>query len=573
MPRFDSGSCFARLLDADKGGHCSVQGQDLRFSGAYIPGTLVMLTHINSPTGEADLYDFFAIREGGRADPLQQLVRLVHCTSGHISLAFEIRPRFDYGQLAPWMRKDDINCFSAIGGDDALVIQADTALALADDSALINKFSLGAGDKARLSIRFMDPAVLEYRKQYTIDVEAIDASLEATKRWWTEWAKQMSYHGPDAAAMLRSAVVLKGMSYAPTGAIIAAPTTSLPERIGGDRNWDYRYSWIRDSVFCARALADIGFVAEPDRFRRFIQRSAASSAATLQIMYGIRGNRRLSEIECPGLSGYRDSRPVRVGNEAYRQKQLDCYGLLMQLVWKWHERGRSPDDDLWRFLVTVVDTVCDIWMKPDQGIWESRGEPQHYVHSKVMCWAAVDFGIRLAEDCMRKAPVRKWQGVRKEIREQILTKGIDKKRKCFVQAYGSKRMDAALLLIPQTSFMDPSDEIMIGTADAIMEDLDYEGFVRRYDTGMTDDGVGGAEGIFVACTFWLAELLAMQGRIGEARLYYDRALGCRNDHGLFSEEFEPKQKEFLGNFPQALSHLAYINATLMLHRGPGAVQA
>lgn len=572
MPRFDGGSMFARLLDAEKGGYCRVIGDNLQFSRQYVDATLVLKTTIKGPAGTADLYDFFAIVEGGRDQPLNQLIRLFHCTEGHISLGYEILPRFDYGVLAPWMRKDDINCYSAIGGNDGLVIHADTNLERVERQKIRSEFSLTAGQCARLSIRYKNPAVLEHEIQDPINPDEIDKLLEDTKKWWMDWARQMQYHGAEREAVLRSAVVLKGLSTAQTGAIVAAATTSLPERIGGDRNWDYRYSWIRDSVFSARSLAEIGFVSEPDRFRRFIQRSAASSAATLQIMYGIFGERRLTEFEMPELDGFMGSRPVRIGNEAYKQSQWDCYGLMMQLVWKWHERGRSPEDDLWRFLVNIVDTVCEIWQKPDQGLWESRGPAEHYVHSKVMCWAAVHFGIRLAEDCLRQAHLAKWREAREAIRASIFENGIDHERKCFVQAYGCNQVDAALLLIPNTCFVDWKDELMIGTANAIIEDLDYKGFIRRYDTRETEDGVGGGEGIFVACTFWMVECLAMQGRIAEACQYYDRAVSTRNDLGLFAEQFDPTKRELLGNFPQALSHLAHINATLMMHRGDSPIQ-
>lgn len=566
MPRFDAGSCFSRLLDYESGGHCSLSGDIEAVSRSYVPGTLVLQTNLRTTSGAFQVFDFFVTCEGGALSPRQQLVRIIECHSGHVEFCLEICPRFDYGLLAPWLRQEDTNCFSAIGGNDALVVDSDAPLVRDGDAALKANVALRAGQSVRLSLRYVDPALLEREHLQSFDFEELSSALSSTKTWWQKWSASFAYSGPDKESVLKSALVLKGLCYAPSGAIIAAPTTSLPESIGGSRNWDYRYSWIRDSVFSTRALGEIGFLKEADRFRRFVQRSAASSADSLLIMYGVDGRRRLDEIELPELSGYKDSKPVRYGNAAFKQRQFDCYGLLLQLVWHWHLRGRSPDDDLWRFIIKLVDFVCEHWQEPDQGLWEIRGKPQHFVHSKVMLWCALDRGIKVASDCGRKAPLSKWKSVRKLIRSEIEEQGIDRQGKFFVQAFGTHAVDAALLLIPQTEFVDWSDECMIATCDEIMDKLDREGLLLRYESKTTHDGISESEGSFIACTFWLVEALAMQGRAELARRYFDRALSCCNDVGLLSEEFDTEHQTALGNFPQGLSHLSHIAAAKALEK-------
>ncbi len=388
--------------------------------------------------------------------------------------------------------------------------------------------------------------------------------MEETLKWWNRWAAQGKCEGIDGSAIRRSAITLKALTNAPTGAIIAAPTTSLPESPGGSRNWDYRYSWIRDSSLSVRSLAEIDCVTEADGFRRFIQRSAAGSADKLQIMYGVGGERRLTELNLDYLDGYRGAKPVRIGNAASDQVQLDAYGELLDLSWHWHQRGSSPDDDYWRFLLDLVDTAAARWNEKDRGIWESRGEPQHFVHSKVMCWAALDRGIRLAEECLRQAPLRRWKKVRSEIRAAIEKEGYDEERGIFVQAFGSSALDSALLLLPTVDFVAWDDPRMIRTTDAIRENLDDHGMLLRYRITDTDDGLRGIEGTFLACSFWLAECLAHQGRTDEARDIFDRVASTSNDLGLFAEEFDTHSGEMLGNFPQGLTHLSHIAAAVAL---------
>jgi GH15 family glucan-1,4-alpha-glucosidase len=348
---------------------------------------------------------------------------------------------------------------------------------------------------------------------------------------------------------------------------VAAATTSLPEAIGHSRNWDYRYSWIRDAQFTVRSLGELGFEKEADGFRRFVERSAAGSVDNLQIMFGVGGERRLVELELSHLEGYRCSKPVRVGNAAAEQLQLDVYGYLLDLAWQWHQLGSSPDDDYWRFLFGLVEAAAERWEDPDSGIWEMRGEPRHFVHSKAMCWVAVERGLRLADECMRRAPTKKWRAALDGIRAAVDENGWDAKRKTFVQSFGSPSVDASLLLLPSFGFIAYDDERMVATTDAVRTELDEGGgLLRRY---RGDDGLDGEEGVFLACSFWLVECLAQQGRMDEARQVFDRATATANDLGLFSEEFDVATGELLGNFPQGISHFSHIAAAMALANRTG----
>lgn len=562
MPDFGASSCFARILDFDLGGHCSVKIEGAHVTDwNYLDGTLILRTVYRAHSGECVLHDFFAMSEDNKEHPRQQLYRLVECTIGHIDCQIEVVPRFDYAALIPWFKKESATCFSAIGGEDALIIRSDRQLDFVDEeNKLVTGAQLREKEQLFLSLEYIDPARIAEHDFNDPKKYAPSEQLTQTKSWWHRWSEKINYTNVDRTSVIVSAVVLKGLFFAPTGAVIAAPTTSLPESAGGSLNWDYRYSWIRDSVFTVRALEATNSFSEADQFRQFIQRSAAGRADTLQIMYGITGKRRLTEMELPHLSGYHHSQPVRVGNAAHTQRQLDCYGTLMQLVWHWHQRGSSPDDDTWRFLLNIVDTACSIWEKPGHGFWEFRTAPRHYVYAKVMCWAAVNYGIKLSEECLRRAPISKWRSVRKEIAESIEQHGIDHKRNYFTEAYGSQKVDGSLLLIPHSEFVDWSDPRMIATCDLVMEKLDQNGLIRRYKEKPT----GEEEATFVACTFWLAECLARQRRLKEAKRYFENARSCANEIGLFSEEYDATTGKMLGNFPQALSHLSHINAALAI---------
>lgn len=571
MRRVDAGSCFGRLLDWRIGGYFSIApaGEDGHESHReYLESSLVLATTFVTSGGEARLIDAFSMRRGGRHEPLQELLRVIEGVSGSVEMEIEIVPRFDYGGMKPWLRRAGARTWTVIGGDDGLLVSSEAELEQIDHHDLRCRVSVRAGERVRLVMRSSRPHLIDEGNLDAPSSVKVDEHLEATLAWWRRWAAQATIEGPDRPALLRSAVVLKGLSNAPTGAIAAAATTSLPERIGGERNWDYRYSWIRDSYLAVRSLALVGFDREADGFRRFIQRSSAGSAHELQIMYGVGGERRLTELTLDHLEGYRGSRPVRLGNGAADQLQLDAYGSLLLLSWHWHRRGQSPDDDYWRFLVDLVDVACQRWDEPDRSIWEIRGEPRHFVFSKVMCWAAADRGIALAGECMRNAPLQRWRKALARMRDSIESNGVDPDRGNFVQAYGSRELDSASLLIPTTYYCAFDDQRMVRTTDAVRDELVVDGLLLRYRTESGVDGLSlDREGSFIACTFWLARCLAAQGRTGEARAVFDRAAASANDLGLYAEEFDARSHELLGNFPQAFTHLAHIASAVALSSG------
>jgi GH15 family glucan-1,4-alpha-glucosidase len=569
LPRFDSGSCFGRLLDPERGGFCSVllSGADPGSgSSSYVPDTLILQTVLESREATIRVLDFFAMHDGGALDPHRELVRVIECVRGAAEVEITVAPRFDYGAVRPWLRREGTQAFSAIGGDDGLLIAGDCELE-SDGQQLSEVRTLHAGERARLLIRYVRPHLLEHEPPELPTAADIDTRLEDTTAWWRRWRERVGADLDDDGALVRSALTLKALTYAPTGAIVAAPTTSLPETLGGARNWDYRYSWIRDSTLAAHALAELGCAREAERFRHFIVRSSAGHAEDLQILFGIGGERRVPEEEIE-LAGYRGSRPVRVGNDAARQVQLDAYGEILNLAWRWHRRGRSPTDDEWRFFAELVDSAAERWSEPDRGIWEWRGEPRHFVHSKACCWAALDRGLRLAEECSRSAPRRRWEKARREIEQAIDKRGYDADRGIFVQCFDEPELDAALLLLPVAGFIAFEDERMVRTADAVREELDADGFLYRY---RRDDDLPGQEGAFIACSFWLAECYARQDRLAAAREVFDGAMRAASPLGLFSEEIDPRTREPLGNYPQTLTHLSHVAAAIALSEAPAQV--
>lgn len=563
MPRIDSDSCFGRLLDWRKGGFCQIApGASHEIERNYLDRTLVLETTFQTDTGRARLTDCFTMCAGGAQHPYHQLLRVIDGISGQVELTAAIVARFDMGVIKPWLRRYRQSAYIALGGCHGLLISGDLPLGIHQRHDLQGTFTVDAGQRYRLSLLHRAPEVLDADSVDIPDADELDRRLQDTIGWWQHWADQGRCHGPFADHLQRSAIVLKGLSNAPTGAIAAAATTSLPESPGGSRNWDYRFSWIRDSAFTVRALAQLKYVKEADGFRRFIERSAAGSTNQFQILYGVGGERRLHEYEIEALEGYRGAKPVRIGNAALDQLQLDAFGEIIDLAWNWQRRGHCPDDDYWTFLVDLVDKVCDCWQTPDRGIWEMRGDPQHFVHSKAMCWAALDDGINLAEATGRDAPLEKWTHARKAVRQAVEAKGYDARRGVFVQAFDQTRMDASLLLLPQVGFVAYDDPRMIRTTDAVWEELGQDGLVRRYADGI--DGLPGREGVFLACSFWLAECLARQDRRADARTVFENALATGNDLGLFAEEFDTQAKEMLGNFPQGLTHLSLITAATAL---------
>jgi GH15 family glucan-1,4-alpha-glucosidase len=565
LPRLDAGSYFGRLLDRDRGGWCTVTPTDpaAAFTRRYLDGTLVLQTEMTAVGGRVRLTDCLTMRPGGARRPYRQLLRVIDGLDGALDLRVEVVPRFDYGQVRPWIRRAG-HTWQALGGDDGLVIEGDVPLALSGLHDLVAEVRVQAGDRLRLSLRHLRPEVLDSSGTRSPASAELDRRLEQTLAWWRGWSARGSLLGPDPAAVLRSATVLKALTQARTGAIAAAATTSLPEAPGGPRNWDYRASWVRDSVFALRSLAELGYTAEADGFRRFVQRSAAGSAQELQIMYGLGGERRLAELTLDDLEGFGGARPVRIGNAAARQRQHDVYGELLDLAWAWHQRGKTPGADDWRFLSELVNAAADRWTTPDHGIWELRGQPLHLVHSKVMCWVALDRGLRLAADLGFPAPVARWTATRAAIRAAVERHGYDPRRGVFTQAFGRPDMDAALLLLPAVGFVAWDDQRMLRTVDAVRAELEVDGLLLRY---RAPDGLEGAEGVFVACSFWLAECLARQARTAEAEVAFAKASATANDLGLFAEEFHSATGTLLGNFPQALTHLSHITAAVALAEG------
>ena len=561
LPRFDSDSCFGRLLDWDKGGYFAISPRG-RFSARreYLEKSLVLVTNFRTAGGEARLIDFFAMRAGGRQRPRRQIVRIIEGVRGTVRLDVRLVPRLDFGEVKPWIRRA-ADTFLAVGSDTGLAIFGDVPLQLGSDHDLEGTLEVQADARHHVGVQFLPPEESEAVRLGERAVTQLGQHYEETLRWWRDWSAKLTSHNGRGVSVVRSAIVLKSLCYAPTGAIVAAPTTSLPEQAGGERNWDYRYCWLRDSIFTVHALSNLGLQAEARGVRRFIQRSAAGNADELQVLYAVDGKRRLPEIDLKTLDGWRGSRPVRIGNGAAEQFQADMYGLVMELSWRWSQRGERPDDNYWGFLTAIVEAAIARRRLPDRGLWEVRSRPLHFVQSKVMCWAAVAGGIGLAERYSLPAPVDRWREERDGMRKDIEKRGYDSKRGIFVRSYGSKDVDAALLLLPAVEFVAWDDERMIRTVDVIRKELSRDGLVLRYKA---EDGLRGDEGVFVACTFWLAECLAHQRRRREAREAFERACRCANDLGLFAEEYQPKAGEMLGNFPQGLTHLAHVSAALAL---------
>jgi GH15 family glucan-1,4-alpha-glucosidase len=567
MPRIDADSCFGRLLDRRIGGYCAVFPDDAkaRCSRRYLPQTMVLETRWRSEHGEALVLDYFTMSTRDEDQRRQQehprLVRLIRGVSGRSEMRIDIVPRFDNGAITPHVAERR-GVLTAIGSDVGLAIRCDAKLSIAHRNSLHGSLSLAAGEECVLSIVYYRPEELEDDGMLdAILAEPNDGCFDATCAAWQDWSAQMRMSFGFDEQTQRSALVLKSLGCERTGAIAAAPTTSLPEWPGGERNWDYRYSWVRDSVFTVRALYELGCRREADRFLGFITRSSAGSAEELQIMYAVDGKRRLTEVELGHLDGYARSRPVRIGNRASEQHQSDVYGEVMELAWEGHSKGRRIEEHYWDFLADVADTVCRKWQEPDRGIWEFRGAPRHYVHSKAMCWCALDRALRLAQEQSLPGRFDAWREARDGIRADIEKQGYDDSRGVFLQCYGKPWLDSALLLLPRMGFIAYDDPRMLRTADAIRQELQRDGLLLRYNA---PDGLPGDEGVFLPCTFWLAACLARQGRMDDAWQAYRRASDCANDLGLLSEEYDPTGKRMLGNFPQALTHVSQIMARLAL---------
>src|SRR5215210_2832294 len=564
FPRFDSGACFAALLGDQDNGQWRVapSGAGACTRRRYLDGSLILQSEWDTSTGTVRVTDFMP--ERGEAP---DVVRIVEGLSGRVSMRSELRLRFDYGRIIPWVRHLD-GLIAAIAGPDSVWL-ASTVPHHGRDFASYADFAVEQGDRVAFVLTW-HPSWLE--KPHTVDAE--DA-LEQTREFWSEWAADCTYDGPYRDAVLRSLATLKGMTYQPTGGIVAAVTTSLPESIGGVRNWDYRFCWLRDATFTLQALVKTGYSSEACAWREWLLRAIAGDPASLQILYGIAGEHRAPELELEWLAGYEDSRPVRIGNAAVEQVQLDVYGEVMDTLWLARAYGLDPNEDAWRMQTKLMDWLETGWSRPDEGLWEVRGPRQHFTHSKVLAWVAADRAVRTIEDSGVPGPVDRYRELRDVIHRDVCDKGYDPGRGTFTQSYGSKELDAALLLIPQLGFLPPEDERVRGTLRAIQKDLTVDDtYVLRYRTGTEGvDGLPGDEGAFLACSFWLADALVMDGQMDAGRELFERLLDLRNDVGLLAEEYDPRLGRQLGNVPQAYSHLALVNTALNLNEAPRPCRA
>lgn len=558
LPRFDSPAVFASLLGTEENGRwqiCPV-AEPTAVARFYRDSTLVLETRFQTPEGEVALLDCMPPRTH---EP--DVVRIVRGISGRVRMRMELILRCDYGSIVPWVTRMERG-IRAVAGPDTVLVYSDVELH-GEDLHTVAEFTVEAGQDVCFTLVWHPSHLLPPQPP---DAEGI---LEHTEEWWRKWIAQCAYRGPWETAVKRSLVTLKALTYAPSGGIVAAVTTSLPEQIGGVRNWDYRYCWVRDASFTLDVLMGCGFTREALAWREWLLRAVAGSPSQLNIMYGIRGERRLPELTLDWLAGYENSRPVRIGNAAYQQYQLDVYGELINSLYLAQLYGVPMDDAAWRVESALITYLETGWREPDEGIWEVRGPRRHFTHSKVMAWVAFDRMIKLAEDSKLAAPVDRWRKIRSEIHDEVCTRGIDPERGCFKQHYDANELDASLLMIPLVGFLPAHDSRMRATIEHIDRDLTVDGFVHRYATASGVDGLPAGEGAFLACSFWMVECLALLGRRDEARQRLERLIALANDLGLLAEEYDPRLARQVGNFPQALSHVALVAAALQFQRLDG----
>jgi GH15 family glucan-1,4-alpha-glucosidase len=554
-PRFDSDACFAALVGEPSNGFWRISPSGAyATSRAYRPGTLVLETLFETEDGAVALIDFMPPR-----GDVSDIVRIVEGRRGAVPMRMELVLRFGYGLTAPWVNRLDDQTLAAIAGPSMAVLRTPVETR-GEHMSTVAEFILREGDVA--------PFTLTHQSSHLPAVAGMDpvAALADTEAFWRAWLAKSSLSGPYAQAVARSLITLKAMTFAPTGSLIAAPTTSLPEQFGGERNWDYRFSWVRDSTLTLLAMMNSGYYDEAAAWLGWLQRAVAGDPADMQIMYGIGGERRLTEWNAEWLSGHEASTPVRIGNAAHQQFQLDVYGELMDTFHQARCGGLTPDTSLWDLQLALVDHVAKVWNEPDEGIWEVRGPRRRFTYSRVMAWVAIDRAIKSAEAFGLDGPVDDWRALRQTIRDDVWANGFDRKRGHFTQAYGVAALDASLLLLAQVGFIDPADPAYVGTVEAIERELLVDGFLQRYQTQTTDDGLPPGEGAFLACSFWLADAYAMIGRDRDATLLFERLLSIRNDLGLLAEEYDAKAGRFAGNFPQAFSHIGLINTASNLTR-------
>lgn len=553
LPRFDSGACFAALLGDPKNGRWQIAptGEVRRTRRRYVGDTLVLETEFETDSGVAAVIDYMPIRT-----TTPDVFRIVEGRRGTVPMRMDLTLRFDYGSIVPWVERDD-GGVTAVAGPDAAHLRSPVQTH-GEGLATVAEFSVSAGERKAFT--------LSWFRSYDRMPEATDpeAALSETLAWWEEWAGRCKYSGYRKDLVLRSLITLKALTYAPSGGIVAALTTSLPEHLGGVRNWDYRICWLRDATLTLLALINGGYTDEARAWEEWLIRAVAGSPGKTQIMYGLGGERRLEEYEAPWLNGYEGAKPVRIGNAAYAQFQLDVYGEVCDALHHARLAGLAPNAAGWNLERHLIEHMIQVWEQPDEGIWEVRGPRQHFVHSKVFAWVALDRAIRGAVRCGLDAPIERWKGLRKTIHEQVCRQGFDPGRNSFVQAYGSKELDASLLMIPMVGFLPPHDPRVRGTAAAIVKELMRDGFVLRYDTTKVQDGLPAGEGAFLACSFWLADNFALFGEMEKARDLFDRLAGLCNDVGLVSEMYDPATGRLVGNFPQAFTHVALVNTAMNL---------
>jgi GH15 family glucan-1,4-alpha-glucosidase len=555
LPRFDSGACFAALLGGEEHGFWRIApaGGHQRADRRYRGDTLVLETEFRTADGVVRLVDCMPRRSDHAS-----VVRVVEGVSGRVAMRMDLVIRFDYGWVVPWMARAGDHLHGVAGPDS--VCLATPVQTRGENLRTVAEFTVSPGERV--------PFVLSWHSQFAEGSCGGDAlrAVAATESWWRQWSGRCSYQGPSRDAVVRSLITLKALSYEPTGGIVAAATTSLPEQIGGARNWDYRYCWLRDAAFTLQAMLRASYGEEARAWRDWLLRVVAGDPAQLQIMYGPAGERRLTELELDWLPGYEGSRPVRTGNAASAQMQLDVYGEVMDALHQARLAGMTPDPTAWALQRVLVEHVERHWTEPDEGIWEVRSGRRHFTHSKVMAWVAIDRGVQAVERFGLDGPAGRWRKLRSQMHEEICQRAVDPGRGCFVRAYGSTELDASLLLLPLVGFLPAGDERVMSTVKAVQDELCEDGFVRRYRTDEQGaaDGLPGGEGAFLACSFWLVDNLALAGRGEEARRLFERLVGLRNDVGLLAEEYDPARRRLVGNFPQAFSHVGLVNSAFNL---------